>query len=306
MKKTFIERITPETMTSRLKEITAKRSDVRVLLYMLGPQRMLEWIQAIGVCEDETLRASIPPFPPLELRQITAAPDLSEFLWTGLVDMDRIMSLYEKVTVNEPVENPSILDFGCGCGRMVRFLSDYGPTGSIHACEVNPDHMKWCRDNLTSIQISQSEALPPLPYIDQMFNMIYGLSVFTHLTEENATKWLAELKRVLKPNGILIVTISGYASLNTIKKSVPHQQMTNLKVEEVEHTIENFPTTPFVFFKYNKSAIDIAKAGSEYGITFIHPDYIYKNWASEGFKVLEIIPGGLRGWQDIVILQRNK
>ena len=53
----------------------------------------------------------------------------------------------------------------------------------------------------------------------------------------------------------------------------------------------------------NQDTINIAKAGSEYGNAFIHPDYIYKNWDKEDFKVLEVIPGGLRGSQDIVMLK---
>jgi hypothetical protein len=37
----------------------------------------------------------------------------------------------------------------------------------------------------------------------------------------------------------------------------------------------------------------------------VYMDTIEKNWAKEGFKVLEVIPGGSRNWQDIVILQRS-
>jgi ubiquinone/menaquinone biosynthesis C-methylase UbiE len=302
---TFIEKVTPAYMVDRFKEICTQRPDLRVLLYILGEKRILEWIQTIGVCEDESLRRFIPPFPPLKLRQITAAPDLPEFLWTGLVDMDCIMTLYEKVANRVNIEHPTILDFGCGCGRMVRFLNNYSTSNTIHACDVNPDHVDWCRDNLHNVQLSQCDSLPPLPYKDQMFNLIYGLSVFTHLSENNATKWLSELNRVLKPDGILMVTIHGLTALNTINNSTQHQEMFNLGPEVVTKTIEYFKEQPFVFFKYGQNTIEIAKAGSEYGNTFIHPDYIYKYWSKEGFKVLEVIPGGLRGWQDIVILQRS-
>jgi ubiquinone/menaquinone biosynthesis C-methylase UbiE len=302
---TFIEKITPASMIDRFKEICAQRPDLRVLMYIIGEKRILEWIQTVGVCEDESLSKFIPPFPPLELRQITAAPDLPEFLWTGLVDMERIMTLFEKVSNHANIEPPTILDFGCGCGRMVRFLGNCSTTYTIHACEVNSDHVNWCRDNLKNIEISQCDILPPLPYKDKMFNLIYGLSVFTHLSENNAIKWLSEMNRVLKPDGILIVTIHGLTALNTIKNSTLHQQMFNLGCDVVKQIIDKFPQNTFIFNKYDQNTIEIAKAGSEYGNTFIHPDYIYKKWAIEGFKVLEVIPGGLRNWQDLVILQRS-
>jgi ubiquinone/menaquinone biosynthesis C-methylase UbiE len=271
---TFIEKITPLSMMDRFKEICAQRPDLRVLLYMMGEIKMLEWIQTVGVSEDESLASFIPPFPPLELRQITAAPDLPEFLWTGLVDMDRIITLYEKVANHPNMESPSVLDFGCGCGRMVRFLKNYSASSAIHACEVNPDQVDWCRDNLDHVQTSQCNALPPLPYQDQMFDLIYALSVFTHLSEEHATQWLSEMKRVLKPDGILIVTIHGLTALNTIKNSTVHQQMFNLSSEIAGQTMDKFQEKPFVYFKYDQNTIEIAKAGSEYGNTFIHPDYI--------------------------------
>jgi len=302
---TFIEKITPTAMVDRFKEICAKRPDYRVLLYIFGEKRILEWIQTIGVSEDESLSKFTPPFPPLELRQITAASDLPEFLWTGLVDMDRIMTLYENVTHHTKIENPTILDFGCGCGRMVRFLNNFSPSHTIHACDVNPDHVNWCQKNLDNVQTSQCDALPPLPYEERKFNLVYGLSIFTHLSEKSSIKWLLELNRVLKPNGILIVTIHGLSALNIIQNSALHQKMFNLKRKVVEKIAKDFQETPFRYFKYDQNTIENAKAGSEYGSTFIHPDYIYKNWSTEGFKVLEIIPGGLRNWQDIVVLQRT-
>ncbi len=302
---TFIKTITPASMFDRFKEMCAQRPDLRVLRYILGPEKILEWIQTVGVCEDESLSKFVPPFPPVELRQITAAPDLPEFLWTGLADMDLIMTHYEKVANHTNVERPTVLDFGCGCGRMVRFLINYPTLKTIHACEVNPDHVNWCRDNLRNVQASRCNALPPLPYRDRMFDFIYGLSVFTHLPEDNATKWLSEMRRVLKPDGILIVTIHGLAALNTIKNSAVHQKLFNLDSDVVNKTIEHFQEEPFVFYKYDPYTIKIAKAGSEYGNVFIHPDYIYKNWAIEGFKVLDVLQGGLRNWQDIVTLQRS-
>lgn len=303
--KTFLEKITSTAMMERFGEICAQRPDVRVIQYILGQPKILEWVHTIGVCDDELLRALVPPLPPLELRSITAAPDLPEFLWTGLVDMERIMTLYENVA-GLTNQHPTILDFGCGCGRMVRFLRDYDSLpNSIHGCEVNADHVSWCRDNLHGIQISQCSALPPLPYQEQKFNLVYALSVFTHLSELNAANWLSEMRRVLAPNGILIVTIHGFAALTTIRDSVPHQAMFGLDRQQIVGILENFKENPFVFHKYNQDTLEIAKAGSEYGNAFIHPDYIIEKWEKAGFKVLDLLPGGLRGWQDIVILQRT-
>ena len=54
-----------------------------------------------------------------------------------------------------------------------------------------------------------------------------------------------------------------------------------------------------------KRGLLLAKAGDDYGNSFIHPSYIEKNWQLDGLRLLAHLPGGLRGWQDIVVLQRQ-
>jgi SAM-dependent methyltransferase len=303
--KQFLETITTADMLVRFDEILKQRADLRVLRYMLGADRVLEWIHSVGVCEDEPLRALVPPLPPLELRSITAAPDLPEFLWTGLVDMERIMALYHGVEPMTEDKKPAILDFGCGCGRMVRFLSTYALDCSVHACEVNPDHVHWCQQNLQGIQVAQCKVTPPLPYKERMFELVFSLSVFTHLSKSNTINWLAEMRRILVPGGILIATLQGLVALEIIRDSVVHQQMFNFQREGVIEIIESFKTGAFLFYPYDSATIEMAKAGEEYGNSFIHPAFLYETCKSEGFEVLEYLPGGLRSWQDIVILRRG-
>jgi predicted SAM-dependent methyltransferase len=50
---------------------------------------------------------------------------------------------------------------------------------------------------------------PPLLFSNNFFDFIYSISVFTHLSEETGLSWAKELYRVLKPNGILLITTSG-------------------------------------------------------------------------------------------------
>jgi ubiquinone/menaquinone biosynthesis C-methylase UbiE len=49
--------------------------------------------------------------------------------------------------------------------------------------------------------------MPPLEYEDSKFDLIYSMSVFTHLDEYRQFQWLIELKRVLREDGILIITV---------------------------------------------------------------------------------------------------
>ena len=100
-----------------------------------------------------------------------------------------------------------VLDFGCGCGRTVRwFLREY-PGVEFHGADVDGEAIAWCRANLTTARFVQNGAEPPLPYPAGHFDVIYCLSVFTHLDEPMQDAWLAELRRLLPPGGVVLLTV---------------------------------------------------------------------------------------------------
>jgi SAM-dependent methyltransferase len=55
---------------------------------------------------------------------------------------------------------------------------------------------------------------PPLPYEDESFAAVLGLSVMTHLRRECQLRWLEEICRVLRPGGVLLATVHGKAAHN--------------------------------------------------------------------------------------------
>lgn len=302
----FVERITPAAMLSRLEEIYEQRPDVRVVRSILEKkQGMLEWMHSVGVCTDKELSSLVPPFPPVELRRLTAAEELEIFLWTGLKDLEQIMTLYQRNRSAADPDRPTILDFGCGCGRMIRFLSHVADRYSVYGCDVNESLVSWCKESLTGIQVTQSNPSSPSPYQDRMFNLIYSLSIFTHLPEERASEWLSEMHRILASEGILIITTHGLSALETIRDSEVHQRMFGLERNQVINITTHLEQNSFVFLEYSRDCLQQVQAGDEYGSTFIHPRYIYENWDNEMFKLLQHLPGALRGWQDIVVLQRR-
>jgi SAM-dependent methyltransferase len=105
----------------------------------------------------------------------------------------------------------AILDLGCGCGRVVRQWASL--PGRVHGCDYNPRVVAWCRRNLPFARFEVNGLAPPLPYDAGQFDLVYALSVFTHLAEPMLRPWMEELRRVLKPGGFLIVTTHGEAYL---------------------------------------------------------------------------------------------
>lgn len=102
----------------------------------------------------------------------------------------------------------AILDFGCGCGRVIRQWKDLsGPR--LYGTDYNPALIAWCRSNLPFAEFGTNQLAPPLDYADEQFDFLYAISVFTHLPEELQFSWIRELARVVKPGGYLYLTMHG-------------------------------------------------------------------------------------------------
>jgi ubiquinone/menaquinone biosynthesis C-methylase UbiE len=102
-----------------------------------------------------------------------------------------------------------ILDWGCGCARVARHWVDLAPDIEFHGCDINPDLISWCAENMPFGSFKTSTVLPRLPYPDNHFDFLYGISVLTHLLFDTHFLWAAEIWRVLKPGGFAILTAHG-------------------------------------------------------------------------------------------------
>ena len=99
-----------------------------------------------------------------------------------------------------------ILEFGIGLGRL---MIHYFPfKAELHGCDVTPDVLVHTRKNLGErVHIENTGLEPPLPYEDSFFDYVYANSVFTHIPCPSVEAWVAELHRIIKPGGCLIVTV---------------------------------------------------------------------------------------------------
>jgi ubiquinone/menaquinone biosynthesis C-methylase UbiE len=102
--------------------------------------------------------------------------------------------------------NSPVLDFGVGWGRILRFfLNDVDPA-YLYGVDVDPEILEVARSTGVAGNLSCIGPNAPLPHKDGRFEVIYAFSVFSHLSEASAKFWLAELMRVLKPGGSLVMT----------------------------------------------------------------------------------------------------
>jgi SAM-dependent methyltransferase len=162
------------------------------------------------------------PLPPARLR-VQVSPqnaDAEEFLRSGREHADLLRTvLREGGTSIESLG--AILDWGCGCGRVLRHWADLPAETRVYGCDINPKEVEWCRRHLDFAQVAVNDIAPPLPYSAETFDFVYALSVFTHLDQDLQHAWMRECRRVLKPGGFLVLSTMGeyYADLKRLTDS---------------------------------------------------------------------------------------
>lgn len=116
----------------------------------------------------------------------------------------------ERFKKHTELKDKKILDWGCGPGRIIRHLPEVINNGcQFYGTDYNKKSIEWCSENLKGIQFNHNKLEANLPYEDNFFDIIYGLSIFTHLSEKMHFDWFNELKRILKPGGIMYITTQG-------------------------------------------------------------------------------------------------
>jgi SAM-dependent methyltransferase len=217
-----------------------------------------------------------PPLPPRRLMvRVAGTADADWFLRSG-------RAAYDSVAAHvPPAELESVLDFGCGCGRVTRYWSDF--PGSVSGSDVSGKAVEWCRENLPFARFEQNALAPPLVFDEESFDLVYALSVFTHLTEELQLAWRDEVHRVLRPGGRLLLTTHGGSY-------VP-------RLESGER--ERFERGELVVRWGDAPGTNLCSA--------YHPERYLRETFAHGFSFLALEPEGARGnpTQDVVLLRRS-
>jgi SAM-dependent methyltransferase len=180
----------------------------------------------------------------------------------------------------------AILDFGCGCGRMLLWMEELGLKRALQGTDIDAEAIEWCREHVPYAEVTVNSADPPLECPDGAFDLVVGHSVFTHLDEPRQDAWLGELRRVTSPGGFLVLSTHGEVALG----------------DDVWRIRGRLDDEGIVF-------IDNV-FGAEYPlphwyqITYHAPWYVFEHWG-RWFEIRAYLPGGALGLQDQILLQRR-
>lgn len=237
------------------------------------------WLRRKNRVANQAFRKQYPDveLPPDYLMYEAFQLDYERYYINGKKTAEWLIDLVQK---HKNLQGASILDWGCGPARVIRHLPGLIQGGTFYGTDYNKQSIAWCSANFTDIYFHSNDLMPGLVYEKEWFDLVYGISIFTHLSQEAHEAWLNELIRVLKPGGILFITLHG----NSFREKLTPPELQQFEADEL--VIRGQVTEGHRTF------------------TAFHPENWVKIWTLS-LNVLEHIPGQ-QGQQDVWILQKPR
>jgi SAM-dependent methyltransferase len=152
------------------------------------------------------LRAFLPSMPPANVQVNWTGDHGTALLQVSLAFVKTLVEHYEAIT-GRSIGDATVLDFGCGWGRLIRLLYKYVPHEQIYAVDPWDESIALCREHGVKAHLAQSDYVPrSLPFA-RRFDLIYAYSVFTHLSEKTTHIALRTLRDHISDSGLLVLTI---------------------------------------------------------------------------------------------------
>jgi SAM-dependent methyltransferase len=121
-------------------------------------------------------------------------------------------------------ERSSVLEIGCGCGRTAFALADVLQDGGYVGMDIERVVLESCRTNrrlaekhfrFDFLDVQNSEYNPDgrhpassyvFPYPDATYDVVFLVSVFTHMMSADVRAYISEIARMLRPGGTCMLT----------------------------------------------------------------------------------------------------
>ncbi|HEV2710848.1 MAG TPA: class I SAM-dependent methyltransferase [Edaphobacter sp.] len=201
----------------------------------------------------------------------------------------------------------SVLDVGCGIGRMAVPLTGYlrGEYRGFDIVKMGPD---WCTKNVTprfpNFQFNHADIRNSMynpsgrfeassykfPYEDETFDFVFLTSVFTHMMPLDVENYLSEISRVMKKGGTCFITMF---LLNDESKQLIAE---NKSSQQISHSLQGF---------------SVKDPSEPEGTVGLDESYIRSLYPTKGLSIIDEIHFGswcgrkdFLSYQDVVVARK--
>lgn len=217
------------------------------------------------------------PIPPRAFRDMVRIGDHSAqtFLAQGESVATAVRSAAHKAGFRIAGEH-RVFEWGCGCGRVIRHLRS--SVNYLAGCDVDADLVGWVQENIDQDRFFTSCYMPPLPLDDATFDLVYSISVFTHIDQKAGDAWITELARITRPTGLLIISVLA------------------------DQAIETFRITERADRGIKRSWLGNSETPAKYMDTYVNVPWLIGHWADKVDLLLHL-PKAIRGKQDLLVFK---
>jgi len=187
-----------------------------------------------------------------------------------------------------------ILDFGCGYGRVTRYLRAAYPNSEITVSDVMRPAVDFCSDNFNAKPHYSNTDLNSID-VGKKFSLIWSGSLMTHFDESQAIKLINLFERHLDINGLVVFTTHGRVVADKWKTGKWPYKLTKEKLIELS---ESFHSGDYSYSDYDHI--------NGYGISITPLSWLMSTLKNH--KSLRLITLMERGWddhQDLTVLQNR-
>lgn len=175
-----------------------------------------------------------------------------QYLNAGKRDVENMLRILQDAGGEISAES-RVLDFGCGSGRMIRWVKTMSAVEALCGVDINGNHVHWCRRNLSpGFRFMVTTTVPHLPFEDNSFDLVYSGSVFTHI-EDTTEAWLSELRRITKPDRWVYITFHDEETIRILEhewKNTP--EALTFRSKEATVRYNEFAGADFDYFSINR------------------------------------------------------
>jgi SAM-dependent methyltransferase len=185
----------------------------------------------------------------------------------------------------------SCLEIGCGYGRIVRELRREISASAISVCDVIDEGACFAAAEFGARRVPVVEAMGA--GYDESFDLIYLLSVYSHLPRHMIRDNLARVSALLKPGGVLVFSTHG-------KQSAEMAEIYEQYWLDKEKLNAELARTGFFYERYPYYY-------AEYGLTWMVTDEVKKIVANAapGLDFVAHHPLAVDAHQDVFVYRRG-
>ena len=214
----------------------------------------------------------------------------------GLYEADMTLDALRSVGIDlDPGQ--SALDFGCSSGRVVRVFAAAYPGVRWFGCDPNEQAIAWAKTNLPGIEFFANDQAPPLPFEDGSFDLVYGMSIWSHFAPVLGFRWLDEMHRLLRPGGNLVWTTHGLASISLAAAQDRREP------DQCREIVQALYRRGWWYASEFGRQGDWGVINEAWGTAFLSPEWVLTNLCP-AWRVRVFAPGRYQENQDLWVLER--